>query len=186
MNTEWPRWIKASIAQHFSTFFTIIVDGQRRPSIQPRERFELRFDGPDVSEKLQGEFQLGYVVNLLIISASNEEDIYKMDRLKGRGADPFITRIPIYKYGPALNDDGTLIGCITRKSDIDIKDFGYFADNVQHISINAYYLFEPFESYSQYEESLGLELLCSYTILTNLNCQEALTLGTEFNLEASD
>jgi len=167
MNVDWPRWIKASVSDHFVTMLDgILVDGQRRGASQTNDRFELRFDGPDISQKSKGEYWLGFAVNLLIISASNENDIYQLDRYKGAGAAAFSTAIPVFRYGPGANDDQSLVGCVTLKTDLNIRDFGSKGDKVYHVAIDAYYVFEPVENFAVY--------------------QEALVFGVESDLEAID
>lgn len=160
MNVDWPRWIKASVSQYFSVFLdnaTLIVDGEKRPALQPNDRFELRFDGPDISQKTKGEYVLGYTINLLIISASNETDIYQLDRLKGTGANAFSVSIPVFRYGSGVNDTQEQIGCLTLKSDLNIRDFAYTGDSIYHVAIDAYYVFEILESSSVYQEALTLD-----------------------------
>lgn len=162
MNVDWPRWIKASIVKHFLPFFgdrNLLVDGERRLAMQPNDRYELHFDGPDVSIKTLHEYQLGIMVNLLIVSVSNENDIYKLDRMKGTGLSPFTRSIAVKRYGSGANDDQTQIGCLTLKSDLNVRDFGYKNDTIYHVAIDAYYLFEPTEGIATYQEALTLDLV---------------------------
>jgi hypothetical protein len=162
MNVDWPRWIKASIIKHFLPYFgdrNLLVDGERRLGTQPNDRYELRFDGPDVSIKTRNEYRLGIMVNLLIVSSSNENDIYKLDRMKGTGLSPFTTSIAVFKYGNNVNDDQSQIGCLTLKSDLNLRDFGYKNDTIYHVAIDAYYLFEPTEQTAIYQEALTFDVI---------------------------
>jgi hypothetical protein len=161
MNSDWPRWIKSSVAEHLAKLLDnayLVVDGEKLPAILPNTRYEFRLNGPNVRECSKGEFQLNYDFNLLIISASNESDIYKIERLKGTGINSFCVSIPVFKYGTGTNDDQSQLGCLTRKSDISIRDFNFSGETVQHVAIDAEYKFEAIESKSTYEEALAIEV----------------------------
>lgn len=161
MNSNWPRWIKASVVDHFSSILdsnVLLVDGQRRSATQANDRYELRFNGPNISQKTRNEYRLGYTINLLIVSSSNELDIYQMERYKGLGANAFSVSIPVYKYGPDPDDDQSMVGCLNLKSDLTIRDFGYGTETVYTIAIDAYYVFELLDSVSVYSEALILAL----------------------------
>lgn len=160
MNNNWPRWFKASIAQHFVTYFKhgeLLIDGQKKPATQSNDRFELRFDGPDVSMKSLGEYVLGMQVSFLIVSSSNETDIYQIDTFKGAALDAFSVSIPLYKYGPGAGDTQAAIGCATLKSDINVRDLGYVSETVYKVAIDAYYVFEPIELTAVYYEALEFD-----------------------------
>lgn len=161
MNVNWPRWIKASVADYFSSLLgneRLIIDGEKRPLDPKASIFELRFDGPDIQQNTRGEYNLGYTVNLLIRSSENEDDVYKLDYLKGIGANCFQTSIPIHKYGKQSSDDQSHIGCITLKTNIDVRDFGYTHETIYHVCIQGYYVFEPYERVSTYESTLAFDL----------------------------
>jgi hypothetical protein len=138
MNTNWPKWIKASIAKHFDSNrggITLFVEGQKRPATESTERFELRVDGPDVNQTGPVYYTLDTVVNILITSVSNETNIYRMDALKGIILNAFTSSIPIYKYG----GDSTLLGCLQLKSQIDTRDLGLRDTTLRQVSISAFY-----------------------------------------------
>lgn len=156
MNVDWPRWIKASFATHFYNVlggYQLIIEGQKVPEDQANDRFEVRFDGPDITQGTKPEYYLDYIVDMLITSVSNETDIYNMERLKGQAANAYITQIPVYKYG----DTGEHVGCMTRKTNIDIKDFGIRVGNLHQAAVRAMYRFESISLYSIYEVSVELD-----------------------------
>jgi hypothetical protein len=145
MDSNLQRWIKASVTDYFATFFdssAFTVDGQIRRPTQPADRFELKLNGPDISERTASEYELSYDIRLLIISVRSSTDICKMERLKGQAVPAFAKTIPIYKYGSSPSDDQTLVGCLILRSNLSIRDFGTTDDTVYHTAIDAHYTFE--------------------------------------------
>lgn len=162
MNSNWPRWIKASISSHFANLIgnaNLIVVGERRYVDEKNDRFELKLNGPRVTNSTKNEYVLEYDVSLLIISTSNESNIYEMEDYKSIGINAFITSIPVYDNNDALVD------CLTLKSDIVVRDFGFVSGTVYHVAIDAIYVFEKVDPQLYHE---------------------TLTLGSTHSLEVSD
>ncbi len=144
INVNWPRWIKASVANHFNNNLDNVymyVEGEERKREEPNNRFELRMDGPDINDPSDNYFVLDLSVNLLIrILRSN--DNYKLERMKGTGTAAFTGSIDIYKYGTDADvDDQSLLGCMDRVSNILVVDFGLVESpsNVIYATIESTY-----------------------------------------------
>jgi len=116
MNKHWPRWVKSSIAKHFQTSLPsevkLVVEGESdHPDVT---RYELRIDGPNISETTKGRFTLTVYINLLVQVEMTQSDLYAFDRILGEGLPCFTTSIPIYKYGSGVDDNGELLGCFDQ------------------------------------------------------------------------
>ena len=124
LNSNWSRWITASVNDHFASQsgivkledwssgdsdLPLIVRGQQFETDTDRmDLVELRLDGPDFAEVSINHYHAYIEVNTLIQSVISETDIYKMARSIGIVQACF-TDIPLYKYG----DDDSLFGCLT-------------------------------------------------------------------------
>jgi hypothetical protein len=142
VNKEWPRWIFASICKHFDARkqgISMYVEGQLRLVDDLQEFFELRIDGPNLTEVSHKYWKLYLEVNVLIQSIKDDADFHRDQRLCGIIASAF-TDIPLFKYGGSSVDDGTeSLGCLTllqdarSKEKITISHFGQIEPNTNLI-----------------------------------------------------
>lgn len=127
MNVNWPRWIKASIGQHFQTAMDPIafhLEGIGDPELLPLERIEVQVDGPNVSEKLASEYWLNVYVNLLLVTEPKETDIMYHEKMFGLALEAFQKGIFVYKYGNQPDDNPSeSIGCLQLVSDLRTTKF---------------------------------------------------------------
>jgi len=147
-NENWPRWISSSIAKHFDGYrqgVRLFVEGQDRDTEKETEFFELRTNGPFITEVSRGNYRCDVTVNTLV-QATGESDIYKIQRYAGKILLAYIT-IPIYRYGEGAEDDETLLGCLKlvrnypRDEQIKINYFGKIQPqtNLYQASVDADY-----------------------------------------------
>ena len=134
-----PRWINASINKHFLGFRDIIkqdqivkivsevplfIEGTDRQTSNLEDFAELRINGPLIKECSKGYFDVDVMVNVIIQSKMNNEDIYKHQRDIGTLLKAFTDHIDVFKYG----DDSSFFGCLVMRTDqsqkIDITNFG--------------------------------------------------------------
>ena len=130
---DWPRWVHASIHQHFKTrcenygtmTFPMFIEGQHRGLSAAKDFFELRVDGPQLIE-LSKNYWLIYVeVNVLIQSVLDDSNNHRMLKDCGVVAAAFDT-IQIYKYGNGVNDKPTeLFGCLGLRHDRSSRESTY-------------------------------------------------------------
>lgn len=116
MNYNWPRWVKSSIAKHFQSSLpsdaTLYIEGDTEPP--GVTRYELRIDGPMITENTKSKFTLNVYINLLTQIEMDKSDLYAFDRMLGLGLPCFSASIPIYKYGTGVDDTGALLGCMDQ------------------------------------------------------------------------
>ena len=114
MNTNWARWITASITKHFDSykgdlsFYTVETP---KAVEDPEERVELRVNGPNFSEPSKN-YWMGWIdVQLLLLIQPDDLDAYKSSRFIGQLLTAF-TAIQVMKYGSAAVDDDTYVGTL--------------------------------------------------------------------------
>ena len=149
-NTNWPRWIKASLTKHFESYkgdLTFILEDVPMDVADPRERVEFRTDGPDFSEPSDGWWIGRVVVNLLLVLQISKSDAYRVERFIGQMQAAFI-HVCIKKYGSAGGDDGTHVGTMyvspARYPKIAVDRFGQLDPNIKldYTTLEAEYLIE--------------------------------------------
>lgn len=126
MNQDWPRWIFASISNHFNTnkpadveFF---IEGQVRKNMSAESVIELRIDGPYGTELSKDYWELYSEVSLLISCSKTDGDYHRIQRLCGKIAATFTT-IPVFKFGDGPNDAPTTqIGCLDLIQDLGKRE----------------------------------------------------------------
>ncbi len=135
---NWPRWVQASVADHFKVAanagsFISLVEGldERTTAFQEApERLEIRINGPFIIEMSRGYYNFEVGVNILIFSHMGGEisNAYSGTQMAGSMAESASQPISIFKYGTGVDDDQSLIGCLTlkrgSKESIKIFHFG--------------------------------------------------------------
>jgi len=150
MNQNWPRWVKASVSQHFDDRrqgLKMYIEGQPRDTRKDKDFIELRMDGPQFTEVSKDYWRIYGEVNILVTSVMDNEDYHRIDRNVGIVAAAFTT-IRLFKYG-ADNppDDQTQWACWDLLQDsgkrqrIDIFHFGQVdvKDEVMQASVEGHY-----------------------------------------------
>lgn len=139
--SNWPRWVKASLAVSFAKSLSpefLLIEGAEENSKTPPDRYELRVDGPTITEDTEGNYNLAVYVNLLIRVIS-KDNIYKIEDWKGRGLVAFQRSILLSRL--TLDQDGTPIDCMQRDGQVIVTDFFNVASpaDVQHATIEGCY-----------------------------------------------
>lgn len=134
---NWPRWVQASVADHFKTAcnnrsYPSLVEGidERLTSfMEETDRIEIRVNGPHIKELSQNYYQFYVDVNILIFSHMGgvSPNAYLGTEMAGYMAQAASQPIPIYKYGTGADDDQSLIGCLTlrRGKDESVKVYHF-------------------------------------------------------------
>jgi hypothetical protein len=148
-----PRWIFASIADHFKTiadtnnipFFVEGVDEQE-PEDTQQSHVELRSTGPDMKEVSKDFYTVEVVINFMVTSLMDMTgNAYEIFDWCGILAKEMQNPIPIYKYGNGVDDDDSLIGCLrvkkNSKDSVKVWHFGQIhkTDRVRQSEIDAAY-----------------------------------------------
>lgn len=151
MNSNWPRWIAASIHKHFLTEVTslpIYIEGEPRSQNTVTDYAELRFDGPYAHEDSRNQWILDVEINVLIGSIPDEKDTHRIYKNEGIIAAAMKPIIKVYKYGDGINDDNLLLGCLHIKQSFNqtifIARFGQVDPkiNLLQSTIEAHYKME--------------------------------------------
>jgi hypothetical protein len=133
MITNISRWMVASINKHFDAnkgSLNLYVGDDHRNLTDDEDYLELRIDGPYLKQCHKDYWQINLVINVLIVSVINDDDIYRIHNSVGT-VIAAMTDIPIYKYG----DDNSFIGCIILQQKgneyIQVKHFGQLQPDVK-------------------------------------------------------
>ena len=120
-----PRWIFASLADHFKvvaatiplTYFVEGVD-EREPTTMRQNHCEFRTTGPFIKEVGNGTYKVEVVVNIMLtnLMEMSGEDAYAIVQWAGTFQEALLQHIPVYKYGTGAEDDSSLIGCLFAKA----------------------------------------------------------------------
>lgn len=135
INKNWPRWVFASVSEHFYSrrdSIPMFIERQYRQQSEEPKLLELRMDGPYFTEISRGVFKCFIEVNVLVQAAQSDTNAYVIDELVGIAGAAFTDSIQVFKYGPASDpdNDGSLLVCLSRLDDtrgrkrVQISHFG--------------------------------------------------------------
>ena len=136
---HWPRWIKASLSEHFdnaSGSVVLFVEAMFREEQDEQELVELRVDGPYLTELSKGYWKVFCEVSLMLQTAMND-DLYREDRIVGTMTKACSAGIQVFRYGPDAVDDNSSLGCFHVVSDargkerIQVNRFGQIKPSVR-------------------------------------------------------
>ncbi len=137
-NSNWARWIHASLGKYLKNVATTIsipsllegIDDRDPDFMESPDRIEIRVNGPFTHELSAGYFRLFVDVNVLVNSMMGGEakQAYKLDDILGVYHNAMDGAIAIYRLGTGLDDDQSLLGCLTprpgRNESIRVIHFG--------------------------------------------------------------
>ena len=134
MNTNWPRWISASLNYHMDSGKSgvkLFIEGEKRITGTTADRFELRTNGPFFNEVSAGVWRVELTVNLLVSCTMNKTDLYNLQRKIGISLG-MMTSIPLYKYGTLTGiDDQTLFACMQLIEGPTVTQYGQVDPSVE-------------------------------------------------------
>ncbi len=111
--THFPRWITASVADHFETqaICKTYLETDCKDIEKYSQYLEVRVDGPYITTPSKGTHYLKCPVNVLVSTKKVTTDVYAIHRLLGKVLNSFV-QIPTYRYGELSIDDDSSIGCL--------------------------------------------------------------------------
>lgn len=136
-DANWPRWVQASVSDHFKTVaiakgYPALIEGideRTTAFIEAPDKLEIRINGPFIVEQSKGYYNFKVDANILILShmGGQSPNAYFGTTMAGDMAQAASLPIPIHKYGTGAGDDQSLIGCLTlrRGSEESIKVFHF-------------------------------------------------------------
>lgn len=126
---KWPKWIHASICDHFGdnldSTMNLLYPGQQLDDETETPRTELRIDGPNLTENTAGQW-IGFVTINTYIVRSITNNIYILQESIGKILEIF-GDIQVYSYGDGDNQ----IGCLQLNSNIKVSYTGQPQPNVK-------------------------------------------------------
>jgi hypothetical protein len=142
VNSNWQRWIAASIHKHFKdacdagsmVYFidSAPTDNQKN---QLNAWVEGRIYGPIWNGGTKGENSAIIEVNMYLGVKTDAQDFYKAERLKGLLTVAFTTALPVFKLGDGIDDDPTsIVTCLnlvtSGREKLIVSNFGPVAVGV--------------------------------------------------------
>lgn len=124
-NTNWPRWIFASVSKHFSDTVDnvfnenpgkvnpkLYVEGDERITQNLEQYFEFRMDGPYMRELCKDYWLIKIQLNVLVSAKAESTDMHVVQKLIGLITTAFTNGITIYKYGDGEDDNQSVLDCL--------------------------------------------------------------------------
>lgn len=152
---NWPRWVQASVADHFKTTangsgYVSLVEGleERTTAFQDSpQRLEIRINGPRIQEQSHNSYYFEVDVNMLIHSHMDGDldSPYSGTNIAGTMAQRASEPIPVFKYGAQPGDDQSQIGCLVLKDGpkdgINVFHFGEInsEDRLRQLGVDCSY-----------------------------------------------
>jgi len=122
---NWPRWVQASVADHFKVlavaqgYATLIegIDERTTAFMESTDRIEIRVNGPSIAEWSNNYYHFEVSANILIFShmGGSLPNAYDGTTMTGHMARAASLPISVFKYGTGVDDDQSLIGCLNLK-----------------------------------------------------------------------
>lgn len=155
-NSNWNRWIRASVNTHFYNNLPpfvaadrIIVEGAPKGLLEDDTYIEIRMDGPKWREVSKNFFILKIEVNLLLtIIIGSAKNLYESETILGH-VNTLVSTIPVFKLGGEVGDDGSQIGCLELKDSeprdwTTTSDFGQIEPTlpIRQETVEAHYTIE--------------------------------------------
>jgi len=129
-NPNWPRWIFATVSRHFNdaaiaASIPLFIEGQHRDTLQFKDFFELRMDGPTLQEVSKGCWLLRIEINILVQSAMDDSNYHRIHQNVGILTAAFEKAISVYKLGKndPDPDDQSFLGCLKLLQNRETRDF---------------------------------------------------------------
>lgn len=155
-NSNWARWIHASIGKYLKDVATTIsvpslvegIDDRSDTFMESPDRVEIRVNGPFTQEQSAGYFRLYVDVNVLVNSMMGDQgkNAYKLDEILGEFHSAMDAAIAIYRLGTGPDDDQSLLGCLTprpgKNDSIRVIHFGQLdrTDRIKQGMVDARYV----------------------------------------------
>ena len=128
MNENIPRWLFASIGNHFEDTLdsgtVVFIEGFRRRTSDVASFIEVRMDGPRILDSLGNETLFGIDVNVLVQCNTKIDSAHTYWSLIGQVGAAFEKSIIAYKYGSGVEDTDEQLVCLSRDQGIEIIHYG--------------------------------------------------------------
>jgi hypothetical protein len=119
INSNWPRWISASVADYFKVVtdtlhLPLLTEGvdDRAHKTMHYNHAELRVNGPFIQEPSHNYYILNVDINVLLTELMGDVNAYNMTTWCGAIQNAMDGPINVYRYGSETGDDQAWIGCL--------------------------------------------------------------------------
>ena len=141
-NKNWPRWIFASIADHFKSAaiannVPLLIEGiedRTSDKIRQNDHAELRINGPVTKNPSKDYYILNLNVNIIVQSYMTEENAYTIIQNAGVFYEA-MGPIEMFKFGNGPDDDGSFLGCLVLREELVeprfVAHFGQLKEDVR-------------------------------------------------------
>lgn len=145
MNTNWPRWIHASLDRFIKTTITelpVYSETDQQPnSEQDASRIEWSWVGPRIVQATKNSYILR--VRLIVLVTTIKDDVrgFKAYEDHGIGLKGVPACIPVYKYGDFAGDDDSQLGILVRQDPVTDLMVGHQerTNRIRQVSVIANY-----------------------------------------------
>lgn len=95
------------------------LEGDERTLQEETEFYELRIDGPFITQPHKNFWYCDVEINVLVQSHMNMSELYRLQEAVSPIVKAFTNAICVYKYGEGALDDGTLFGTLRLRPELD-------------------------------------------------------------------
>ena len=134
----WVRWVHISINKHFlenKGILPLYLEGDERTLQDEAEFYELRIDGPFITQPQKDEYWLDVEINVLVQAHMRHDELYNIQTIIGPIVKAFTNAICVYRYGDTPHDDDTLLGTLRLQTDlresVDVNYFGIIKEDTR-------------------------------------------------------
>lgn len=142
-NASWTKWIRASVNNHFDAGkidYKISFEGSENLLKDKETRAEIRLDGPFCEEISKDVWKIECEINVLILCNKDSVNLYAYEEMIGLFSSLFNESILIKKYGNTVEDNKSLVFCLSKDGKTEISNYGDIGNlGIQQGSIQAKY-----------------------------------------------
>jgi hypothetical protein len=131
INPNWIRWVRASARVYFDarkTPYTLFIEGDDRDNLRNLQAWaEFRINGPSVTPKPGGTYQLDSIINVFLMVKQDPLDLDVAAKIAGHFQSIF-GDFSVYKYGSGPDDspdqnNPEFVGCMVLQGEIIYTNF---------------------------------------------------------------
>lgn len=137
-DSNWPRWVQASVANHFKTaanaagYVSLVEELEEKTDefLTAPNRVEIRVNGPFAVELSHNYWSFYVPCNMLIFSHmdGSVNNVYGGVDIAGTMAARATEPVSVLKYGNNVGDDQSFLFCLTvqtdKKNGLNVYHFG--------------------------------------------------------------
>jgi hypothetical protein len=124
MNASLDRWIKSSLAKHFSSLSEHLhVEGAHRQTEELEKWFELRIWRISKKQRTKNSWNVFVDIDIACMCI-HTNNAYLVEDLSGEAESKMLTSLPLYQYDEAITLPITQLSCFDRVIDPEVIPLG--------------------------------------------------------------